>query len=438
MTGRRNAARLAGVAALTAPLAIGLLAAAPAAWASGSITDPGPGDQTSYTSDTIVRISATASGLTPTDLTLTDPVSGVAQTIASAAGSVLGSTALSYALDTTCWTYPISSCSSVASPSPSPSPSPPPSPSSTPSSAPAPNGTWTIGVTGGSPRSFVLTIAPHAPAGLTARGSGARRVTLSWARGAEPDLTTYTLYDGTGAVLTDGIEPAAACHSSSCSAVWTAGSAAPGKHDFALTAHRKLCPTCLETLESATAVVSTTLPAPSPAAHPSTARSTGPSGSTGSRSTPATGAGGPAGRPSIGPGPVRATSSPASTVRPGRTIAPLMPLVASTQPLPLGFSHFSPSVGVAVLPPLPETAAPLIAAGALPGTYPSALPDPAALPAQALLGGQQVGPGEAAFSQVSQVVSNPVDDAQLARGIAGALVLLLAAAHLRRFLTKGT
>ena len=113
-----------------------------------------------------------------------------------------------------------------------------------------------------------------------------------------------------------------------------------------------------------------------------------------------------------------------------------MPLLASSQPLPLGFSHFSPSVGVAVLPPLPETAAPLIAAGALPGTYPSALPDPAALPAQALLGGQQVGPGEAAFSQVSQVVSNPIDGAQLARGIAGALVLLLAAAHLRRFLTK--
>jgi len=237
------------------------------------------------------------------------------------------------------------------------------------------------------------------PAAFTARASGARQIAFTWTKGTEPDLTSYTLYDGAGKVAR-ALPAADACTGSSCSYVLTYPADAPGRHDFALTSYRRTAPTGTGTVESSKAVAGATLAAPA-----SRSRLTGAPGS-----------------PADAKAPVPSAQ--------GKSAAPPVQLPAgdngSSRALGQTLAEFTPNLAAAGLPPLPLTAGPTLAEPPLPfGTFKPALPykpvlaQPPARPPYAL-------------QKASNAVHTALDTGQLVRSLAGALVLLLAGAHLRR------
>ena len=131
--------RTLAAAALLLPLSgAGLLVAATPAYAAG-ISSPGNG--VTFSSDQTIHIRADISTTTRTELRLKSPVASSAeQVVDSGAGTLTNNNAtLTYDLQTDCATYPSASCSGRA---------------------PAPNGTWTIRLTGGASgtSTFVLRI----------------------------------------------------------------------------------------------------------------------------------------------------------------------------------------------------------------------------------------------------------------------------------------
>jgi len=377
------------VVALAAPLVGGLVGSRPAE-ANGTITSPKSG--TTFSGVT-VDIEATA-GPTQTDLTLTDPVSKPAKpvVVASYPASFMGTGRLSYHLNTACWTH--LKCTG---------------------SVPAPNGDWTVVVTGatgadagagGASQTFTLKVPPRVPAAFTARASGARQIAFTWTKGTEPDLTSYTLYDGAGKVAR-ALPAADACTGSSCSYVLTYPADAPGRHDFALTSYRRTAPTGTGTVESSKAVAGATLAAPA-----SRSRLTGAPGSPADAKAPVPSAQGKSPAPPAPPVQLPAGDNGSSRAL-GQTLA-----------------EFAPNLAAAGLPPLPLTAGPTLAEPPLPfGTFKPALPykpvlaQPPARPPYAL-------------QKASNAVHTAPDTGQLVRSLAGALVLLLAGAHLRRLVSR--
>ena len=391
----RTAVKALVVVALAAPLVGGLVGSSPAE-ANGTITSPKSGTTDRpviYTSPTRVQLRATASGLGETDLLLRAPLGKTAQKVDSYAGSVVPTdhATLSYVLNTDCATFPSPKCTG---------------------SVPAPNGVWTVVVTGaagagagagGASQTFTLKVPPRVPAAFTARASGARQIAFTWSKGTEPDLTSYTLYDGAGKVAR-ALPAADACTGSSCSYVLTYPADAPGRHDFALTSHRRTAPTGTGTVESSKAVAGATLAAPA-----SGSRLTGAPGSPADAKAPVPGAQGKPAAP-----PVRLPAGDNGSSRAlGQTLA-----------------DFAPNLAVAGLPPLPLTAGPTLAEPPLPfGTFKPALPY------KPVLAQPPVRPPDA-LQKASNAVHTALDTGQLVRSLAGALVLLLAGAHLRRLVSR--
>jgi len=312
----------------------------------------------------------------------------------SYAGSVVDHATLSYVLNTDCATFPSPKCTG---------------------SVPAPNGVWTVVVTGatgadagagGASQTFTLKVPPRVPAAFTARASGARQIAFTWTKGTEPDLTSYTLYDGAGKVAR-ALPAADACTGSSCSYVLTYPADAPGRHDFALTSYRRTAPTGTGTVESSKAVDGATLVAPA-----SRSRLTGAPGSPADAKAPVPSAQGKSAAPPAPPVQLPAGDNGSSRAL-GQTLA-----------------EFAPNLAAAGLPPLPLTAGPTLAEPPLPfGTFKPALPykpvlaqPPARLPY--------------ALQKASNAVHTALDTGQLVRSLAGALVLLLAGAHLRRLVSR--
>lgn len=433
MTRIRRAARGLGVLALGVPLSgAGLLLAAAPAYAGGGIT--APGDAVVYDLDTTVRIRADITGTTKVDLKLKSPT-GAPQVVDSGQGTITNNNAsLSYDLDTSCADYPSASCSGRA---------------------PAPNGTWTITLSGGATDSstFVLRIPPRAPSNLTARADGYRAVVLGWRKGDEPDLTGWTLYDG-DSVVQDGIGTDA-CSGSACSTTVTYATDGTGNHTYSLTAHRSTAPGSSDTLESSrSSSASATLdspppPPPSPSSSSSgssTGSSTGGStgggtgggtsggtssttgGSTGGSSTGGSAGGstsGSTGGTSTG-GSTGAKSSGSSSAI-GSSKAPAT--IAQRRAFALTFKAFAPKLGIPKLPPLPATPA----VAPLPdGTYGKTLGY------KDVVKTEKVETPQAVTRRVTGAVGSALDSSQFLRSIAGALVLMLAAAHLRRWLGSST
>jgi hypothetical protein len=455
MTGTRGAlARAAAVAALL-PLAAGaLVAAAPAAGAA--VTAPGNG--TVYTSYSTVEIRADYPRSTSDHrLTLTSP-GGPAVTIATAGSGLNGGT-MAYSLDTGCWTYPSSSCSGRRL---------------------APNGTWTVTQSGGasSTTTFVTRIRPAAPASVTAAALNPREVRVSWRLGEEPDLTGWAVREGS-TVVADNIGRSA-CEGSVCSAVIGYPQDGTGEHTYTVQAFRSTAPGSSSTLESdASAPASATLEAPAPAPsegsgdggstgggeQPSgdggTGSDTGGSGSTGG-STSGSGAGGSTGGSGSG-GSTGGSGSGGSTGgsgsggstggsgsggstggsgsgKPGGSAIGTstssagasadQKAVAQRKAFALGFSAFGPKLGIPKLPPLPQSSqAPAIAPELPDGTYEPTLGfEDQVLTERVPV--EQTGPTAA----VRSVVGSALDSERLVRSTAGALVLLLLGAHLRRWL----
>jgi hypothetical protein len=421
MRTRRTARGLAALA-LVAPLsAAGVLLPAGSAAAASGIT--APGDGATYTSDSTVHITATVDKNTGSaQLRLTSPADGSsAETVDTASTSLTAGASLSYDFDTaTCATFP-GACSGRAE---------------------APNGVWTVQlVSGGSivdTSSFTLRIAPRAPRSVAANADGYRAVVLSWTKGDEPDLTGWTVYaDGSPgqSVGTD------ACSGTGCSTTVTYAQDGTGEHTYSLVAQRRVAPGSSETLDSpASSEVRATLDSPPPPPPPSPAASDG--GSSGDSTTGGSSAGGDSTAGSTGDG---STSSSGGSTATGGTSggstggttgkstavgggkAPVT--VAQRRAFALTFKAFAPKLGIPKLPPLPAAQGPSVAP--LPdGTYEKTL----GYGSKDVVTTEKVSAPQAAARRVTGAVGSALDSDQFLRFMAGALILMLAAAHLRRWL----
>ena len=411
----RRTARSLGIAALLIPLSgAGLLLSATPASAATGITAPGNG--TDYTSDTTVHITATVDKNTGSaQLRLQSPAPGsAAETVDSASTSLTAGASLSYDFDTaTCATYP-GACSGRAE---------------------APNGAWTVTLVSGGQAvdtsTFTLRIAPRAPHSVSARADGYRAVVLSWAKGDEPDLVGWTVYADGNAGQDVGTD---ACSGTACSTTLTYAQDGTGQHTYSLVAHRQVAPGSADTVDSpqsseATATLDSPPPPPPPSPSPSDTGSGTTGGSTGGGTTgDSTTGGSTGGGSSTGGSTGSGTSTGGSTGRStaiGSSKAPAT--LAQRRAFALTFKAFAPKLGIPKLPPLPAAQGPSVAP--LPdGTYEKTLGY------KDVVKTEKVSTPQAAARRVTGAVGSALDSDQFLRSIAGALVLLLVAAHLRRWL----
>ena len=296
---------------------------------------------------------------------------------------------------------------------------------------------------------------------MTAEPVDDRQVRVSWRRGAEPDLQRYVVSEGGSTVAEVA---AGACDGGTCSTTVGYPAAGSGAHTYAVKAFRSDGGS--GALDSGSSEASATLAAPpaEPAPAPSggadggtggtttdggtgagTGGATTSAGGTGGGTTGAggtttgSGAGGSAGGASGG-GTGAAGGAGAGSGAGGSGTAPLAvgtaapggsveQAVAQRKAFALSFSAFGPKLGIPKLPPLPQAQSPDVAP--LPdGTY------------EPTLGFQDQVVTERTEAQtpaqrVTGVVGRALDSEQLVRSTAGALVLLLCGAHLRRWLAAG-
>jgi hypothetical protein len=424
-SGRPALGRRAGALALALPLAgaVVVTAATPAAAAISS-----PGDGSVYTSYGTLEIRASYERSSSENrLTLTSP-GGPAVTVATAPAGLNGGT-LSYSLDTGCWTYPSSACSGRRL---------------------APNGTWTVTQTGGGSGSVTFTtrIAPQPPQSVTAAAVNAREIRVGWRKGDEPDLTGWAVFEGASVVTK---VTTSACDGGTCSTLVGYASDGSGEHTYTVRAFRAVAPGSTSTLESpmsSSASARLDPPSPSPSAETprseggssgggSTSASPGPSGSAGSSGgSEASDAGASGGTTGDGSATPRAggTASPggAAAVGTGKSEAQQTAdekALAQRKSFPLTFSAFGPNLGMPKMPPLPQASEAAPAPELADGAY------------EPTLGFEdQVVREEIELTQAprepSGVVAAALDSERLTRSTAGALVLLLAGAHLRRWLLE--
>ena len=276
-----------------------------------------------------------------------------------------------------------------------------------------------------------------------------RDARVTWARSAEPDLTGYAVFEG-GVVVRDGIGTSA-CDSSGCAVDISYPEDAPGEHTYVVRAFRSVSPGSAETLASAPSQEArTTLtappppPAPSPdptgspssgdpatgSGRPSTASSSAPSSANSGQ--PASGAttkpnaasgssGGSGSGPAFAAGPSQDTPGQSSS----------QAAVSQRRAFASGFAAFGPKLGIAKLPPLPQSQAPAIAAPLADGTFEPTLGFQDQVLQERV---ETVTPGR----RITSVVNTALDSDRLARSTAGALLLLLVGAHLRRWVSSPT
>lgn len=422
-----------------------VLALASPAYAAGAITTPGDG--TPYDDpESSVRLEARVEANSgTTSMQVVEP-GGAAHTVGSVGRSGAAQT-LAYTFDPSCPTYPGLSCSS----------------------RPAVNGTWTVRLAGGATdsRTFSLRLPARAPA-VSGTATGPRTVVLTWPRGDESDLLGYTVVDGSGTKVADADD---ACSGDTCRATVTYDEDGPRTETLAVKVARA-CPDCGGPLTTTSAPVRVDRPAP-PASEPATqGGSTGggePAGGTGSSTPGSTGGSGTAGSTSGGGSGTSGTGTSGSGTgtgtggttgsggapaggtggtgsgsgqTPGSGQAPGGgPGTGRTDATPaesakafaLGFSTFGPKLGLPKLPPLPASgvALPDVATALPDGSFDPNLP----------FGSKEVTervPASASgpVGRVSSAVASVVDTDRLVRSVAGALVLLMAGAHVRRFLAQ--
>jgi hypothetical protein len=412
---RRTACRL-GAIALISPAVIGLTAGA--ALAAGISS---PEDGTVYSSPTTVTASGSFAGCSSIatscpsgTLTVTDPTGGTAGSTSKTASRGTSSTTISLSVDTG-------------------------------GASALPNGTWTVTLKSGSSTStsrYYTNFAPATPSGFAASTADgdAHEVFLTWNKGSEPDLQSYTVYDGNGNVLQNAIDAGSACSGSSCQYTLYYDNPKPGSYTYSyeLSVSRSggcpssPCPTLESDKTGATSATLTTPkpPPPSPTPAPTAAGGTTTGGSTGGTtggSTSTTSGGSTSGSTS-GSGTTGGASSATTGAKTGSSPIPLPTLDPGIQKraFALNFSNFSAGLGIPKLPPLPRTTITLPGGGegAVPqGTYQPTLPYKAAT--------------ETTHSH--SIVTNPIgsitsiDNEKLAKCLAFALILIMCAAHLRRW-----
>ena len=435
MSHRRTALAL---LALTGPLAATLVVStATAALASASWDGVTPADGAKLSSSSFTVRANVDSGSSSVTLTLTSKANGTSKPCTLASNGGLGSGAQTLKID-----IPSSGACSTTK-----------------------NTQWTATLSGGATgtRTFSTNVAPAAPTGFSASGSGSRDVAFSWTKGSEPDLTGYALYES--GTLVDGSIPV--CSSSTCTYSLYYSTDKPGDHSYQLAARRASggCSSCGSYVESGSRASATATltdppkpsPSPSPSTDPTPSSDPGTGGTTGDGSTGGTtdgstggstsgsstggSTGGTSGSSTGGStsggstsggstsgGKTSTSGGTAVNAGPKPTLPTLDPIVAQRRAFALRFNAFSPSLGIPKLPPLPSLTLPTTSREApLPlGTYNPQLPYPPVTETEKISDGTLARPVAA--------VRDGLDSDRLARSIAGALILLLIGAHLRRFL----
>lgn len=300
------------------------------------------------------------------------------------------------------------------------------------------NGTWVATLSGGNTgsRTFSTNFSPATPSGpFQVISSDSRNVSFSWSRGAEADLTGYTLTDTTTGQAQDvSLSACGSSPGSGCSGSFYYPSGSPGLHTYTLVASRKQgCPGCTGTLQSSPATTSADLGSvagPSPSPSPTGSGGTSGSGSTSGGTTGGSSGGGTSTGTSGSSGPSGSTggtspSGSGSGSAAPKYVLPSLKPASPRQAFALTFNAFAPSLGIPKLPPLPATALPGTGEQPLPlGTYKPSLP---------------YSP-QTETTKTTSILSSPtafvrsIDTAQLAKSLATALILLLVGAHVRRFL----
>lgn len=132
--------------------------------------------------------------------------------------------------------------------------------------APAYNGRYTARLSAGTSetRTVVLQVPPAAPTGVVAEAVGQNRVKVSWAPNREPDVTGYDVFKGDGATVASNLPADRTSHEFDLP-----DTGYGGEHQYMVRAHRLACANCesAETIASpmsAKASVTLTEPTPEP------------------------------------------------------------------------------------------------------------------------------------------------------------------------------
>ena len=280
------------------------------------------------------------------------------------------------------------------------------------------NGSYTFTFSAGSASSSTdvqLRVPPAAPTGFQAQNNGTV-VNFAWNPNSEPDLMGYDIVDGSGNDVTPGgMDADSVCDSGGCGVSVDFGSSAQGtSRSFSVTALRHTSPGSGSSVTSPGSA-SQTVDFPAPPSPP-------PSGGTGGSGTGGSGTGGSGAGGSTGGGGTGSTGGGAGS---GQQSKPVSGKHAASD-----LRTSLPTVTAAGAPDLPSV---LTEVKPLPqGSYKPVLP----------YGDQVVKdkkPQLAERNNAQQVIQDfrkVLDIGALWRSLAGAVVLMLAAAHLRAFVER--
>lgn len=276
------------------------------------------------------------------------------------------------------------------------------------------NGSYTFTFQAGSATSSTsiqLRVPPATPTGFQATNNGTV-VSFTWNANSEPDLMGYDIVDGAGDDVTPGgMDAGSVCDSSGCGVSVDFGSSAQGTtRSFSLVALRHTSPGSGGSVSSPdTDSQTVTFPAPPP---PPSSSPSGGSGGSGGGSTGGTG-GGVTSVPGGGSSAGGHASRPVSGKHPAADLRTSLPTVtaAGAPDLPTVLTEVKP---------LPQ------------GSYKPVLPygDQVLTTKKPQVASGQHG------AQVLQDFRKVLDIGALWRSLAGAVVLMLAAAHLRAFVER--
>lgn len=403
--------RVGRLAALPFAIAIGgvLLAGAPA-YAAVKATWTTPTDNSTYTTDAPIDFAVTLergvldSGTVTLSLAVPGPQAGPFKVATSTGSSSPSSLRFTFT----------PSCANAAGPCAS-------------GGTPAYNGRYTASLSGSATglRNVVLQIPPAAPTGVTATATGQNRVKVSWAANTEPDLTGYDVFTDDGSAVAQSLPTTQLSYEFSLPS-----SGYGGEHRYVVRARRLACANCEGSPDSGTELYS---PMSDAASVTLVEATTAPSGSGGSTGTGSGGGNFGSGH-NNGNGNGNGNSDGGTTAPAGNDggntsgdfSSGSKPTVAQQRAaFGVTFKSFAPKLGAPKLPPLPKFAEQPIPEG----TYNPTLD----YGDQTITEKQSVATG-GITSQLVDSVTAAFQGRKLYRSIAIALLLLLAAGHLRLWL----
>ncbi|HWL36680.1 MAG TPA: hypothetical protein VNQ77_10840 [Frankiaceae bacterium] len=321
------------------------------------------------------------------------------------------------------------------------------------------NGRYTASLSGATTgsRTVMLQIPPAAPTGVSAIATGQRRIKVSWNANREPDLTGYDVFNADGVSVASNLPADRTSHEFELPS-----SGYGGEHTYVVRAHRLACANCpgpdsgAQLSSPMSSPASVTLneptPQPDPDEEPGTDPGTDPGdggyngedepgngstggggsngGSGGGSGGGSTGGSGGGGNSADTDGDGYNDNSTGGSFSSGKTAQEQTRAAQQRLAFGLTFKSFAPKLGAPKLPPLPKFAPPA------PETIPWGTYDPTLDYGgdKNVTGTDTIAEGGGFRDTVYDSFSMVFEGRRLFRSIAIALLLFLAAAHLRLWL----